>query len=74
MVKLVSLSNEVYEKLKNMKKENESFSHLLMRTITREKRSLLDLAGAIKDDSFDKAMDLVLSKRKARSKEILRFD
>jgi len=45
-----------------------------MRISTREKRSLLDLAGAIKDDSFDKAMDLVLSKRKIRSKEILRFE
>jgi len=35
-----------------------------MRTIIKEKKSLLDLVGAIKDDSFDKAMNIVLSKRK----------
>ncbi|MFH1592292.1 MAG: antitoxin VapB family protein [Candidatus Woesearchaeota archaeon] len=75
MVKLVSLSNDVYDLLKSMKKENESFSQLLRRRITlRKKVSLLDLAGSIKDGSFDKAMVAVLSKRNVRSKEILRFD
>ena len=75
MVKLVSLSNDIYNKLKSMKKKDESFSQLLRRTIIRkEKMSLLDLAGAIKDESFDKAMEFVLSKRKIKSKEILRFD
>ncbi|MEK6952259.1 MAG: antitoxin VapB family protein [Nanoarchaeota archaeon] len=74
MVKLISLSNDVYEKLKSMKRNNESFSQLLRRTTMKEKNSLLDFAGAINDTSFDKAMEIVLSKRKNRSKMVLRFD
>ena len=57
-----------------MKRNNESFSQLLRRTTMKEKNSLLDFAGAINDTSFDKAMEIVLSKRKNRSKMVLRFD
>ena len=75
MVKLVSLSNDVYSALRSIKKENESFSQLIRRKMNlKEKRSLLDYAGLIQDETFDKAMKTVLSKRSIKYKRVLRFD
>jgi len=71
MVKLIFLSDEVYNVLRSMKKYNESFSQLIKRKIkNEEKGSVLDLAGSIKDKSFDDAMKLVLSKREINRQKL----
>jgi predicted CopG family antitoxin len=51
MVKVISLSNEAYERLKSIK-GNKSFSDVVIE-ITPEvkKKNILDFAGAFKDNS-----------------------
>lgn len=51
MVKVVSLSDEAYEKLKNKKTSNKSFSDVVLELVDKKKKhTIMDLFGALKDD------------------------
>ena len=51
MVKVISLSEEAYEKLKSRKTADKSFSDVVLElTNKKTKRSIMDLFGALKDD------------------------
>ncbi|HIH34205.1 MAG TPA: hypothetical protein HA250_03615 [Nanoarchaeota archaeon] len=49
MVKVISLSNEAYEKLKEKKIDEESFSGVVLRLVDKKKPLLSELAGALKE-------------------------
>jgi len=52
MVKVISLSNEAYEKLKSMKNE-KSFSEVVVELIEckkKDKKNIMKFAGIFKDD------------------------
>lgn len=55
MSKIITITNELYEKLKNMKKENESFSKVIAKRIENisNKKEILSLAGKRKDLEID---------------------
>lgn len=72
MTKVISLSNEAYLTLKKMKKPNESFSDVVMRIASKEKKkSILDFAGIWKgDDDINEVFKTVLDDReRAKSRE-----
>ena len=51
MVKVISLSEEAYEKLKGKKTAEKSFSDVVIELIEKKpKKSIMDLFGALKDD------------------------
>jgi len=51
MVKVISLSNEAYEKLKDRKTHGRSFSDVVVELVDiKRKGSIMDLFGALKDD------------------------
>lgn len=51
MVKVISLSNEAYGKLKSRKTVDKSFSDVVLELIdNKAKRSIMDLFGVLKDD------------------------
>ncbi len=51
MTKVISISDDVYENLKNFKKSRESFSVIIRKLIKEEKKKgMLSLAGAWKDN------------------------
>ncbi len=51
MVKVISLSEEAYEKLKSRKSVDKSFSDVVIELVeNRKKGSIMDLFGALKDD------------------------
>jgi len=51
MVKVISLSEEAYEKLKSKKTADKSFSDVVIDLIDKKpKKSIMDLFGALKDD------------------------
>lgn len=55
--KTLTISEEAYEMLKELKKESESFTELIKRiTAPLRKRKLSEFAGAIKDEKFRKAV------------------
>ena len=45
MAKNIMISNEVYTRLRAIKRDDESFSELIRRLLNYKKTSLLDLAG-----------------------------
>ncbi|MHA1637597.1 MAG: antitoxin VapB family protein [Candidatus Thorarchaeota archaeon] len=45
MAKNIMISNEVYTRLRSIKRDDESFSDLIRRLLNYKKTSLLDLAG-----------------------------
>lgn len=50
MTKVISLSNPAYEKLKDMKQGQESFSDVVLRLVEKgKKKSLLEFAGVWKN-------------------------
>ncbi len=65
MVKVISLSNEAYTKLKSKKIGDKSFSEVVIELIDKEKRkSILDFAGAWKDvPEMDKIFKTILDER-----------
>ena len=66
MVKVISLSNEAYETLKNMKSENESFSDVVLKLAKREKKGdLMSIFGCAKEDKeFIKGLKKAYKDRK----------
>ena len=50
MVKVISLSNEAYERLKVLKRK-KSFSELVMELTNNKKKDIMELAGAFKDSA-----------------------
>ena len=72
MTKVISLSNEAYLTLKKMKKPNESFSDVVLRVASKEKKiSILEFAGTWKGDDIDEVFSIVLKDREqAISREV----
>jgi len=51
MVKVISIADDAYQELKELKEEDESFSDVVRRITSNEKgKAFLDLAGAWKDE------------------------
>lgn len=68
MVKVISLSNEAYEKLKRIKGEN-SFSEVVINIIDEKKenqKGIMELAGAWADDAekWEKIKEQIYKDRK----------
>ena len=74
MTKIISLSDEIYEELSQLKQENESFTKLLKRFIEeRKRRPLMDFFGKWPGDSkeIDSIKDVLRERRKTfKTKEI----
>ncbi|MBI2653946.1 antitoxin VapB family protein [Candidatus Woesearchaeota archaeon] len=66
MVKVISLSEEAYEKLKSKKGDNKSFSDVVIELVDKKpKKSIMDLFGVLKDDKESlKAFEDVINERK----------
>lgn len=64
MVKVISLSNEAYEKLERIK-ENMSFSELIVNLIKeKEKRKIEDFVGVWSDEEGKKIKEKISENRK----------
>jgi predicted CopG family antitoxin len=63
--KTISLSEEAYEVLRKSKRENESFSQVVIRLA--QKRTLRDFVDCISDDSVVKLSKALEDFRKERS-------
>jgi len=64
MTKVISLSERAYGTLKRLKRPNESFSELVLRMAgQKERRSLLEFAGAWKGDDIDRVYSQVMKDR-----------
>jgi predicted CopG family antitoxin len=62
-MKTLTIKDEVYEKLLRLKRENESFSDVLERLISRERTSLRTFYGSLKDLSISEGDILTFRKR-----------
>jgi predicted CopG family antitoxin len=62
-MKTLTIKDEVYEKLLKLKRENESFSDVLERLISRERTSLRTFYGSLKDLSISEGDILTFRKR-----------
>ena len=74
MVKMVSLSNEAYERLRALKKGNKSFSDVVIEVTPKvKKKNIMDFFGIWKDDSeywekFEK--DIRKGRNNAKMREV----
>mgnify|MGYP002338701969 CR=1 FL=1 len=66
MSKSVRLSEEAYERLAAHKREDETFSDVVLRLAGE--RSLLDLAGILSDEEADALRDAVAERRERRQR------
>lgn len=66
MVKVISLSEEAYEKLKSKKTAEKSFSDVVIELVDKKpKKSIMDLFGVLKDDRESiKVFENVILERK----------
>jgi len=67
MTKVISISDDVYESLKNLKKPEESFSIVIRELVNKRKnkKGLLSLAGSWKNnEEIIKIMKKVIEERK----------
>jgi predicted CopG family antitoxin len=71
MTKVISLSEKAYETLKSMKKPGESFSDVVIRVGSKEKKkSILEFAGTWKGDDADEILVQIMKDReRAKSRE-----
>lgn len=71
MTKVISLSEKAYETLKSAKRSGESFSDVVIRMASKEKKkSILEFAGTWKGDDIDEVFAEVLkSREQAKSRE-----
>ncbi len=69
MVKVISIADDAYQELKELKEGDESFSDVVRRITSNEKgKSFLDLAGAWKEDKdIEIAFKKILEDRKSAS-------
>ena len=65
MVRQVSLSEEAYKKLKRAKKESESFSDVILRTVKIQTGDLDRFVGAWNGEDVDKIEKRILADRRA---------
>ena len=72
MTKVISLSEKAYETLKSMKKPGESFSDVVIRVASKEKkRSILEFAGTWKGDDADEVVAQIMKDReRVKSREL----
>jgi predicted CopG family antitoxin len=68
MSKSIRLSEEAYERLDAHKREEETFSEVVLRLAGE--RSLLDLAGILSDEEADALRDAVDERRERRAEEL----
>lgn len=68
MSKSVRLSEEAYERLKALRREDETFSEVVLR-LTGE-RSFLELAGILSDEQADALEDAIEDRRERRQVEL----
>lgn len=53
MTKVISISDDAYTALKSIKSDDESFTKIILKLTKRHKNEgLLELAGALEDESF----------------------
>jgi len=68
MSKSIRLSEEAYDRLAAHKREEETFSEVVLRLAGE--RSLLDLAGILTDEETDALRDAVTERRERREEEL----
>ncbi|MBX0296384.1 antitoxin VapB family protein [Halomicroarcula sp. F27] len=68
MSKSIRLSEDAYERLAAHKREDETFSEVVLRLAGE--RSLLELAGILSDDEADALRDAVSERRTRRGEEL----
>lgn len=68
MSKSIRLSEEAYERLEAHKREDETFSEVVLRLAGE--RSLLDLAGVLSDEEADALREAVDERRERRRDEL----
>ncbi len=73
MVRQVSLSEEAYRKLKRAKKDSESFSEVILRTVKSPGGDLDRFIGAWKGEDFEKIEAKNLADRRASKSRNARF-
>ena len=68
MTKVISLSEKAYGTLKKLKREDESFSDVVLRLSEEDKReSILRFSGAWKGDDIDDVFEIIMEDRKRSS-------
>lgn len=68
MSKSVRLSEEAYDRLAAHKREDETFSDVVLRLAGE--RSLLELAGILSDEEADELRDAIEERRARRHEEL----
>jgi predicted CopG family antitoxin len=64
MTKVISLSNEAYQTLKDSKKPGESFSDVVLRiTKPKKRKSLLEFSGKWHGDDADEVLAQIMKDR-----------
>ena len=75
MTKVISLSNEAYETLKESKKPGESFSDVVLRITKKKKRkSLLEFSGKWVGGDIDEVFARVKKDREQATSRQVNFD
>lgn len=73
MVRQVSLSEEAYDRLKKAKKDSESFSDVILRTVKSPSGSLDRFFGAWKHEDYRRIEGKILADRKRSRSRDVRF-
>jgi len=68
MSKSIRLSEEAYERLAAHKREDETFSDVVLRLAGE--RSLLELAGVLNDEEADELRTVIAERRERRREEL----
>ena len=68
MSKSIRLSDEAYERLAAHKREDETFSEVVLRLAGE--RSLLDISGILSDEEADALRSAVEDRREQRAEEL----
>jgi len=75
MTKVISLSNEAYQTLKDSKKTGESFSDVVLRIAKKKKKkSLLEFSGKWVGDDIDKVFVQIMKDREQATSRKVDFD
>jgi predicted CopG family antitoxin len=75
MTKVISLSNEAYETLKESKLPGESFSDVVLRIAKKKKKkSLLEFSGKWVGDDIDEVFAQVMKDREQATSRKVDFD